>query len=425
MTTAVRDMPRVRPATSADLDDVGALTVHAYVADGLVDPDHWYADELRAAARRAAETTLLVAVVPSPDAPAGERVVGTLTLAAPGSSFAEIARPGELELRMLAVDPAARRSGVARDLVVAALREAVGRGVRQVVLSTLDTMHAAHALYASLGFTAQPDRDWTDEATMRVHAWHAPQAPGALVESATWPPPRVVDVDGWRVGLSGGVTRRAGSTIALSDVPDLAAAVDRVEALYRDEGTVPVFRVGDPGNPAGLAAELDARGYGRVTLTDVLVRDVSPASGVGTDAPGGLVVRVADHPDDVWLDAWLAGKGGPRGPSHAVVTGAPARYLTATDPDGTVVAVIRAAPVDDWVALSCLQVAPGARRRGVGRALTEHALRVAADEGARRAFLQVEADNLAALRLYTGLGFAPAHRYVYREPASGCAATGC
>ena len=78
--------------------------------------------------------------------------------------------------------------------------------------------------------------------------------------------------------------------------------------------------------------------------------------------------------------------------------------------------MIRAAFAEDWVALSCLVVAPSARRRGLGA--VAHAACAATrrpTRGARRAFLQVEADNTAAAALYTGLGFQPAERYVYRE----------
>ncbi|MDM0010794.1 GNAT family N-acetyltransferase, partial [Variovorax sp. J22R203] len=148
--------------------------------------------------------------------------------------------------------------------------------------------------------------------------------------------------------------------------------VDRVERLYREDGAPAVFRIGDAGNPVGLGADLDARGYAVAAVTDVL-----------------------------------------------------ALYLTAADTAGTDVAVLRAAPVDDWVALSCLQVAPAARRRGVGRALTRQALALAADGGARRAFLQVEAENTAALRLYAALGFRPAHRYAYRVQPGHGGGTGC
>lgn len=411
----------VRRATAADLAQVADVTVRAYVADGIVEPDYWYADELRAAGRRAADATVLVAV--RDDAgPSGGEVVGTITLAAAGSPYAEVARDGEVELRMLAVDPGARGAGVVEDLVVAALREAVAGGARDVVLSTLDAMHAAHRLYARLGFDARPERDRTGEVTMRVHAWHAPDAPGALVEAATWPAPRVVDVDGWHVGLSGGVTRRAGSTIALCDVPDLPAALERVEALYREDGAPAVFRVGDPQNPAGLDELLEARGYTTASAADVLVRDLDDS----LPAPGALAgLHVADDPDDAWTGLWLGGKGGPVDGSLRIVRGAPAWYVTARDDDGAPVAVVRAAPAGEWVALSCLQVAPRARRRGLGRALTLHALELARQHGARRAFLQVETGNDAAVRLYARLGFRPAQRYAYRvQPAAG-PTTGC
>lgn len=417
----------VRPALPADLPRVGELTARAYVADGLLAADHWYADRLRDAVTRAAHAHVLVAT--APDAGGAERVVGTITLAPAGTRYAEVARPGEVELRMLAVDPGARRAGVAEQLVHAALRDVVADGGRDVVLSTLDPMRTAQRLYARLGFVARPARDWTDEVTMRVHTWHAPDAPGAAVEQATWPPPRVVDVDGWRVGLSGGVTRRAGSTLARGDVRDLAAAVDRVEEVYASDGGPATFRVGDPDTPAGLAPELDRRGYAVASRTYVLVRDLASlpptvdAAAGAAPAPAAVHVRVDDAPTDAWLDLWLAGKGTPRAASRAIVAAAPARYLTAVDTDGTHLAVVRAAPVGDWVGVACLQVVPAARRRGLGRALTLAALESAAAHGARRAFLQVEDHNAAALRLYARLGFAPAQRYAYRvAPTQGPAA---
>lgn len=424
------DAVTVRRATDADLRQVGEVAARGYVADRLVDADHWYVDELRDAAARASDAVVLVAVAPDPGGAATGRVVGSITLARAGSRYAEIARDGEVELRMLAVDPTARRAGVGEQLVVAALREAVGLGARQVALSTLETMHAAHRLYARLGFVARPERDWTDELTMRVHTWQPPEPPAVLTETASWPPLRVVDVDGWRVGLSGGVTRRASSTLALCDVDDMAGTVARVERLYREDGAPAVFRVGDPENPSGLAAVLDARGYAVASVTDVLVRslqDQARATPAGLAAAGDdLRVRGLDGPDDTWLDLWLGGKGGAREPSRAIVAGAPARYLTATDADGTDVAVVRVALVDDWAALSCLQVVPTARRRGTGRVLTLHALAVASWHGARRAFLQVEAENVAALRLYGALGFRPARRYAYRvQPGDVARSGGC
>ena len=103
--------------------DAGALTAEAYLADRLVDAGDAYADELRDAERRAREATLLVALIPPGEGDgANDRdddlvVVGTVTLAPYGTSYAEVAEPGELEIRMLAVAPEARRRGIAELLV--------------------------------------------------------------------------------------------------------------------------------------------------------------------------------------------------------------------------------------------------------------------------------------------------------------------
>ena len=141
----------VRVAAGGQVADAGALTAEAYLADRLVDATDSYADELRDAERRAREATLLVALLPPGEGDGGEAerddlvVVGTVTLAPYGTSYAEIAEPGELEIRMLAVAPEARRRGIAELLVSAALREAVasGRAARGPVDARLDGGRAA------------------------------------------------------------------------------------------------------------------------------------------------------------------------------------------------------------------------------------------------------------------------------------------
>ncbi|WP_019137834.1 GNAT family N-acetyltransferase [Cellulomonas massiliensis] len=430
MKVAALDGPRVSVASPRQVRDAGAITGEAYAADRLTEDDDPYMRELRDAERRAAEAVLLVATVPGADgaADAGDDseqgrgvVVGTITLAPAGTSYAEVAAPGEVELRMLAVAPEARGRGTAEALVRAALREAVVRGARRVVLSSLDEMLVAQRLYARLGFTRRPERDWSHEhVRLRVWVWEPPDAPGAPAEVATWPPVRtVVTPHGWRVGLSSGFTRRANSALPPAgtglDGPAVAAGLDEVEAAYAQAGLPAVVRV-----PAGRpVAELDARGYAVVSETDVQVRGIDglPAAQV----PSGVRLAGAAEPDDAWLRAWLGVKsaGTDTALARRLLTGAPSDYLTARDASGAVLGVIRAARVEDWVGLSCLVVAPAARRLGLGRALTLHALESAADRGAARAFLQVEVHNGAAARLYGALGFATADAYVYRERPLG------
>lgn len=58
------------------------------------------------------------------------------------------------EVKRMFVDSAWRGRGVGRALLVALIAGARARGYRTLKLGTLDDMHAAQALYASLGFRA-------------------------------------------------------------------------------------------------------------------------------------------------------------------------------------------------------------------------------------------------------------------------------
>ncbi len=408
----------IRVARPDDVVAVGALTAEAYLADGLLSDDDDYAAELRDAQRRADEAVLLVATTATPDG--RQAVVGTITVAPYGSSYAEVAEPGEVELRMLAVAPEARHQGVAAQIMRAAQREALRLGARRLVLSTQDAMAAAQRLYARLGFVREPERDWGHEVVhLRVFTWTPPEAPGMLVEAATWPPVRtVVTPDGWWVGVSGGFTRRANSAMPLGHPADLAAAVDRVEAVYTDAGLAPILRMGS-GAPEGLANELAARGYAERARTDVMVRAVDGDAAAALVPPAAAPawsghVRVADEPDDVWLRAFLGVKqdGAHADLARAVLSAAPAHYLTATV-GGEVVGTLRVAYAEQWAGLSCLAVSPQTRRRGLGSALMRDGIALAGRQGAHRAFLQVEAANTVAAGLYAQLGLVLADGYAY------------
>jgi ribosomal protein S18 acetylase RimI-like enzyme len=149
----------VREASADELSAVGELTALIYLAAGHVAPGSPYLAELRDAPGRARHATVLVAEAGGGPAGAGG-VIGTATLVARGGPLLEIARPGEAELRMLAVSPAARGRGVGTALVVECLHRARAAGCTGMVLSTHERMVAARRLYERLGFTRDPARDW-------------------------------------------------------------------------------------------------------------------------------------------------------------------------------------------------------------------------------------------------------------------------
>ncbi|MGG5259218.1 GNAT family N-acetyltransferase [Phycicoccus avicenniae] len=145
----------VRPARPDELVAVGELTLAAYSADNGMTREHPYAATLLDADARAREAVLLVAVE------ADGRLLGTVTYVRPGTPFAEVGGPGEAEVRMLAVDPAARGAGVGRVLSDECVRRAREDGCAAVVLSSGSWMHAAHRLYGRMGFVRTPELDWS------------------------------------------------------------------------------------------------------------------------------------------------------------------------------------------------------------------------------------------------------------------------
>jgi ribosomal protein S18 acetylase RimI-like enzyme len=146
----------IRPARADELDEAGRITADAFIADGHTAPDGTYAPKLRDARARAVAAEVLVAV----DA-ADDTLLGCVTFAPPGSPWGDIARDGEAEFRMLAVDPAARGRGAGEALVLACVNRARALGVRQLVMSTQQSMTGAHRIYERIGFRRTPDRDWS------------------------------------------------------------------------------------------------------------------------------------------------------------------------------------------------------------------------------------------------------------------------
>lgn len=89
----------------------------------------------------------------------------------------------------------------------------------------------------------------------------------------------------------------------------------------------------------------------------------------------------------------------------AAVLATPGAFVCAT-PQGFAIGRALAGEAE----LLTLAVRPAARRQGIGRRLVTDFLRRAAAAGAEAAFLEVAADNLAAIALYRGFGFAETGR---------------
>ena len=82
--------------------------------------------------------------------------------------------------------------------------------------------------------------------------------------------------------------------------------------------------------------------------------------------------------------------------------------------DGAVQACGQIAVEGDLAGLYDVATAAAVRGRGLATGLCAGLLERAAGQGARTAYLQVDAGNAPALRVYRRLGFAAAYGYHYR-----------
>lgn len=250
----------------------------------------------------------------------------------------------------------------------------------------------------------------------------APATPTALVSALeerafnAWPAHQTVFHQGWVFRLTGGYTKRANSVNALVPGAPFDGVLAAATALYARHGLPAVFRI-SPLAPAAADQALANAGYQHFDPSLVLHRPL--ASGVAAKSDGSTVVSAA--PSQAWLDGFAAANGvaAHHRNLHRSILDAiahPVGYALQRDAQGHAVGFGLAVLERGAVGLYDLAVAPGHRGTGRGRALVQALLHWAAEGGATSAYLQVRAQNAAALRLYESMGFTTAYGYHYRVP---------
>lgn len=227
---------------------------------------------------------------------------------------------------------------------------------------------------------------------------------------AAWPAPVVEELGGWVLRFAHGVTGRANSVWTAEDDGTIGVddKIEAAERFYESHGVAPRFQLTPASVPAGLDRALDARGYR--AATPVLVQ-TAPLRDVAESA-----AAVVEHADDAWLHTWLTARGFERNAALAAAAGifSPPGAFARLPASGPPLAIGRAVVADGFVGIFAMQTLPEARRRGYAREVLHALLRWGAQEGAMRAYLQVEETNVPARALYDQYGFETVYPYVYR-----------
>lgn len=230
------------------------------------------------------------------------------------------------------------------------------------------------------------------------------------VGARTWPAAETEWLGGWYLSMDRGLTRRANSVLPLdlADGAVLTDSIDAVEDRYRERGLAPCFKMTRAARPDTLDAALDHRGYRAEGHSLVL----STTDIAGDAAPHPSVDLSSEMTPD-WLEStWPDRMGDERWSGIVTRIGAPRAFALARV-EGRAAGGALAAVDQGWACITAVHTLPAFRRQGVGRALLDTLLAWARGR-ASAAFLQVEADNEPAVRLYGSAGFRPAYRYHYR-----------
>ena len=234
-----------------------------------------------------------------------------------------------------------------------------------------------------------------------------------------WPAPRRERVGDWLLQFAPGVSRRANSANPRrTPIRHLESTMSECERRYRAANRPVLFRVLSTTEPA-VTRRLDRLRYTSEGETATLY------------APIEVTVRARDSevllttkPESVWLETMAAAQGhsAERAVTYRAIVGAiglPTAFV-ALRHDGQLASLAYGAIHDGF--LMCESVITGAayRNRGYARRVVTSLLAWGAEQKAHIACLQVQTDNMPALRLYGALGLKTSlYGYHYRRSPPG------
>jgi N-acetylglutamate synthase len=232
------------------------------------------------------------------------------------------------------------------------------------------------------------------------------------IETATaigWPAQDETNISGWRVFAGLGPVGRVNSCWPLDfDGSDIEAAIDQVEAHYRSKDLSPQFKlIVNGAAPADLYQRLIQRGYYTASHVCVMTHSgpmLTPTHNVSitpsmTDAFAAVVTQTSLKPIDGQERVDILRRV-PNPSAFGEITSG-----------GELVAVGLATFTGISAGIAAMRTKPEHRQKGYARSILRAVASRARAAGATTLWLQVETDNVAALRLYESEGFEVAYHY--------------
>lgn len=198
-----------------------------------------------------------------------------------------------------------------------------------------------------------------------------------------------------------------------NDVVDLDARVAKAERRFEAYGQRLTFRLSPLSGPI-LAGYFDSRGWS--TFSESIVMRLPLAEAPVKTAVDQVPIRDISRFTAAAAQAHGLDEPQRSGLSELLGRIQPEIGLFVLESGGRPVASAICVHENDLAGFFEIATNVAQRGKGYARHLVLSALKWAGSSGAREAWLQVEADNEPAYRLYASLGFSEVYRYHYRQP---------
>lgn len=223
----------------------------------------------------------------------------------------------------------------------------------------------------------------------------------------------------WAIRLTAGHPAKRLNSVNPLDPSDHAYIDARVELAkhrFKSFGRELVFRQ-SPLAPRELESLLDERGWQRFDESIVMMLDLSSID--LREEVDQLPMKDAGY----WVDSFLNLSGeqcdAKPGLVEVISSIQPMSGLFVKSVEDHQTAAVRCVHDNDLAGIFDLVTGSRFKRQGHARTLVGSALKWAKGRGAKFAWLQVVAENRAALELYKQLGFTELYRYSYRKAPAG------
>ena len=234
-----------------------------------------------------------------------------------------------------------------------------------------------------------------------------------------WPASQVRYSGSWAIRLTPDhQSKRLNSVNPLDpgDFHNLDERVAAIQDMFQQAGKRPVFRLSPLAAPQ-LTQYLDDLGWVEKGRTITMMHSIAPDF---ASDPADITIS-----DDIatYAQASLEAHGKSLAEQKALLPALelilsqirPAKAMMIAKKGDQSVAAGLCVKDYAWAGLFDLATKPSHQRQGWAEALIACGLSWAQQQGAKRAWLQIEESNLAGLALYRKLGFSESYRYSYRE----------